>query len=174
MLEDASIPLSITLWSSLYDCLLIRSSSSDLQVYLQEMNELWPSRPQLLAVWIAVLRVLVGSTSVVSLVIISLLPWSCHVNQIPMHGWCQVWYQKRRRKEEEEHGLLKFVETVRQCSRKKRRALLLISMGSWYFFCRFGQSEKHCKRVWGQSVYVNVRNANCSVVQSRWRSPTTL
>jgi hypothetical protein len=31
---------------------------------------------------------------------------------------------------EEEHGLLKFVETVRQCSRKKRRALLLMSMRS--------------------------------------------
>jgi len=30
----------------------------------------------------------------------------------------------------EEHGLLKFVETVRQCSRKKRRALLLMSMRS--------------------------------------------
>jgi hypothetical protein len=31
---------------------------------------------------------------------------------------------------EEEHGLLKFVETVRQCSRKKRRALSLMSMRS--------------------------------------------
>jgi hypothetical protein len=45
-----------------------------------------------------------------------------------------VKYDIKREEEEEEaeeeHGLLKFVETVRQCSRKKRRALLLISMRS--------------------------------------------
>jgi hypothetical protein len=45
-----------------------------------------------------------------------------------------VKYDIKREEEEEEaeeeHGLLKFVETVRQCSRKKRRALLLMCMRS--------------------------------------------
>jgi len=42
-----------------------------------------------------------------------------------------VKYDIKREEEEEEHGLLKFVETVRrQCSRKKRRALSLMSMRS--------------------------------------------